>query len=331
VSRRSYATGVERALFAVSRGHCYVPTCRRRVVQLVDGEPIVDVHIAHICAQEPNGARYDPTMTDEERRDYSNVILVCTPHHKQIDRKSYEHKFPVELLRTWKREREGDFADQLKGLDDLTEDKLQSMMTEAIHGAKSELIAGIDELAAVSKEAAEMLRSLVAETFERPYLDLDAVASLAQSARMLSHLQDSAYTLNNAAWALIRMEGQATILHDAAQAVTRTEGQVYMLQGVAKSLIKLGDKAELLHSVAEQISKAVNQHVTGPSETTGVDAAVFQQLLVDVGRIEQVTRSFVNNGSDRQHWNYFKWGLGLGASAVVIAVILIALLIHNAH
>ena len=107
-----------------------------------------------------------------------------------------------------------------------------------------------------------MLRSLVAETFERPYLDLDAVASLAQSARMLSHLQDSAYTFNDAARALIRMEGQATILHDAAQALTHTGGQVYMLQGTAKSLIRLGDKAEFLHSAAEQISEAVNQHVT---------------------------------------------------------------------
>lgn len=59
---------------------------------------------AHITAASPGGARYDPTLTREQRRDQSNGIWMCAVHADQIDRD--EEHFTVELLHKWKQEAE---------------------------------------------------------------------------------------------------------------------------------------------------------------------------------------------------------------------------------
>jgi hypothetical protein len=59
---------------------------------------------AHITAASPGGARYDATLTREQRRDQSNGIWMCAIHADQIDRD--EEHFTVELLRKWKKDAE---------------------------------------------------------------------------------------------------------------------------------------------------------------------------------------------------------------------------------
>lgn len=55
---------------------------------------------AHIRAARKDQARYDPKMTDEERRDISNGIWLCRECAKKIDLD--EAQYPVELLIKWK-------------------------------------------------------------------------------------------------------------------------------------------------------------------------------------------------------------------------------------
>ena len=43
-------------------------------------------------------------MSDEERRDYTNLIYLCRDHHREIDRQ--EKTFPVALLREFKAKHE---------------------------------------------------------------------------------------------------------------------------------------------------------------------------------------------------------------------------------
>ena len=59
---------------------------------------------AHIRAARKNQARYDPNMTDEERRDISNGIWLCIECARRIDRD--EAQFSVELLMQWKEQHE---------------------------------------------------------------------------------------------------------------------------------------------------------------------------------------------------------------------------------
>jgi len=58
----------------------------------------------HIIAAADGGPRSDPSMTPEERKHPSNGIWMCRTHGDQID--DDEIAYPIDLLRTWKREAE---------------------------------------------------------------------------------------------------------------------------------------------------------------------------------------------------------------------------------
>lgn len=102
---RAYGSGVEKALYRLSRGTCYFPDCARRIIEVVEGEPMVAVDIAHIYGANPGSARYEASMTDEERRAFGNLILLCGPHHKLVDGRRRDD-FSPELLERWKSENE---------------------------------------------------------------------------------------------------------------------------------------------------------------------------------------------------------------------------------
>lgn len=101
----SFTSGTQKALFRFARGTCYFPECTREILTLVTGVPLVDVQIAHIAAAEPGGPRFDPSMTDEERRSIDNLILLCQAHHTLVD-KVQPDSFPSDDLRHWKSENE---------------------------------------------------------------------------------------------------------------------------------------------------------------------------------------------------------------------------------
>jgi hypothetical protein len=98
---RHYTAGTERALFRLSSGTCYFPDCKTPVIRMVGEHPIVEVEIAHIRGAQKTSARYDSTMTDSERAAFANLILLCTPHHKLVDRLDAD-SYPVALLQSWK-------------------------------------------------------------------------------------------------------------------------------------------------------------------------------------------------------------------------------------
>ena len=55
---------------------------------------------AHICAAAPDGPRYDPNMTTEERKHIENGIWLCVSHSNLIDRDIIS--YPVEALHAMK-------------------------------------------------------------------------------------------------------------------------------------------------------------------------------------------------------------------------------------
>jgi hypothetical protein len=74
---RDYLVGTERALYAFARTTCYFPGCKTSVIVFVESEPVSNAQIAHIRGANPGSPRYDPAMTDDERRSYANLILLC--------------------------------------------------------------------------------------------------------------------------------------------------------------------------------------------------------------------------------------------------------------
>jgi hypothetical protein len=118
---RAYSAGTKAALFALANGTCYFPDCEQRVVVFVEGHPVNNVHIAHIRGAEPGSARYDPTMTDDDRRAFANLVLLCKPHHTLVD-DVVPDDYPPEVLMGWKRTHEGL---DTKQLDELSGDSIE--------------------------------------------------------------------------------------------------------------------------------------------------------------------------------------------------------------
>jgi hypothetical protein len=74
-----------KVLWAKSGNRCAL--CRHRLV--VDETDLDDESVVgeecHICAQTPNGPRYESTLSVENIDHLDNLILLCSTHHKLID------------------------------------------------------------------------------------------------------------------------------------------------------------------------------------------------------------------------------------------------------
>ncbi|TAJ44083.1 HNH endonuclease [Methanofollis fontis] len=101
------ATYATKLLLAFRSGDtCAMPGCNCKLTPDSDsGYPINVGEAAHI-AGEHNGdgkkkrsARYDPSMTDEQRNHYNNLIYLCSTCHTTIDAIPHgENAYPVERL-----------------------------------------------------------------------------------------------------------------------------------------------------------------------------------------------------------------------------------------
>jgi hypothetical protein len=86
---------------------CSNPACRRLTTgPRSDSARIVCTGVgAHITAASPGGARYDRTLTSEQRASAENGIWLCQNHAKLVD--NDELRYTVAVLQEWKRKAEG--------------------------------------------------------------------------------------------------------------------------------------------------------------------------------------------------------------------------------
>src|SRR5262249_35489257 len=84
---------------------------------------------AHIMGARLGAKRYDPSMTDEQRRHISNGIWLCTSCASEIDKD--ERKFTVELLHRWKADHEQILtADRQRNTQELVKDSVEEEYNE---------------------------------------------------------------------------------------------------------------------------------------------------------------------------------------------------------
>jgi hypothetical protein len=90
-----------RASHVCSNPRCMGPTSGPQE----DPAKALNIGVApHITAASPGGARYDDSLTPEQRKDARNGIWLCQNCAKLVD--NDESQFPVEHLRAWKVMRE---------------------------------------------------------------------------------------------------------------------------------------------------------------------------------------------------------------------------------
>ena len=100
---RYYTPKTLKRLYGLSGNQCSFPGCTKR---LVNANNALDSNICHIEAALLGGERYNQSMSDEERADYPNLILLCVQHHEETNNFTV---YTVEALREMKRNHESQF------------------------------------------------------------------------------------------------------------------------------------------------------------------------------------------------------------------------------
>lgn len=102
---RDYTDRTLKRLHTLSGNQCACPECTKPLIAR-DRKTVVS-KICHIEGASKNGPRYNPSMTDNDRRHYDNLILLCDECHDIIDNPDNEKKYPTPLLKQWKKDHEG--------------------------------------------------------------------------------------------------------------------------------------------------------------------------------------------------------------------------------
>ncbi|MBL5825330.1 hypothetical protein [Serratia fonticola] len=101
-----------RHLFLASGNRCAFPAC---TIELVNDFGQYVGNVCHIEAAEIKGERYNPNQSDEERRSYENLILLCANHHMITND---VERYPVSVMTQMKQAHEKrpvlDVVDTLK-------------------------------------------------------------------------------------------------------------------------------------------------------------------------------------------------------------------------
>ena len=126
-----------RELFLKSGNLCAFPGCPALVS---DEQGNFTGQICHIQAAEPGGARFNPDMTNEERRHVSNLMLMCYPHHQITnDTQSYS----IFVLRDMKAAHERLFS----GADRAMRERFAKLKWRTLVGAGAAAGISLDEFA----------------------------------------------------------------------------------------------------------------------------------------------------------------------------------------
>ncbi|NYH77212.1 hypothetical protein FHR84_000526 [Actinopolyspora biskrensis] len=323
---RSYSAATEAAIFAVSL-KCYYPGCTIPSVSFLgDNTQKKNVQIAHIVAVSPEGPRYRP-ISKADRDDFENLILLCGGHHPRVDKKSNEHEYTEELLREWKQENEKGIRSKIDGIDRLTEERLNEMLTTAAESTKDEILASLEDLKDVSEGAAELLRSLF-EEIENHYIDSDSIEMLYMASERLSFLEEGSAQLHQASVNLGDLESNSNAMINAADKISSIDigellsfsQKLEQLNDDYASVIRNSPDISDISSSIESAGRSAISDINGSIESAG--KAVVAEIekkskLIDIGE----RPVYVDH---EQRWKFGLVGFMLGVLAVLVTVIILA-------
>ena len=157
MSRQAPKLDVIRRLFALSGNICAFPGCNHSLIS--DSGKFIG-QICHIEAAEKGGERYNPNQSDEDRRAFENLVLMCYEHHIETDDVLI---FPVSELKKIKAEHESKYTNDTYSFPEQLEDiiianiqKQLSNLQELVSESKSL----IENDSQVNKETNEMVSKM---------------------------------------------------------------------------------------------------------------------------------------------------------------------------
>lgn len=115
IKRLNIKDSTIKELFALSRNYCAFQNCTENIITR-DGTLLGEV--CHIEACKTTGERFNSTMTNESRREISNLILLCGNHHKTTNN---VNEYSVKRMKEIKKTHEDKAFEQLNKLSKFTE------------------------------------------------------------------------------------------------------------------------------------------------------------------------------------------------------------------
>ena len=162
---RTYSTATRAALAVLSQGSCYFPGCGTPIVVFLGGQPEVNVESVRIRTTNPHGARFAEDVSDDAANSFGNLLLLCVPHRKIIDRDEKAH--PIDLLETWKAQREASAQEALRNVGAVPEDEIDELLTTAFSAVHQQISDALVRFEQADPESAELLRRLVSGLTEQ--------------------------------------------------------------------------------------------------------------------------------------------------------------------
>jgi hypothetical protein len=238
-SRKSIPTATEAALWALSNGRCYAPGCTAPVV--VEVRPGVyrkNAQIAHIRGI--GAPRYDPALSAAACASFSNLLILCLPHHGEVDdRKTGETLYPVETLTRWKSDHEGANGPALDALGPVDDETLTRLLTQVFSPPARRLQQIADQLEKTGTLTAQnlvQLRQVVQVMNEgSARTNADAAEMLAYAADVFGRTRftDTVDQLETAAETLSSrtMADQISNLHEIAETLDAASRRIQRNSG----------------------------------------------------------------------------------------------------
>jgi hypothetical protein len=149
------------ALVAVSQGFCYFPGCRKPILISLGGRPEINIEIAQIRGADPDHPRYVAGLSDEDRDSAGNLVLLCVPHRRTVDRDPQAH--PAKLLESWLPPTE----DALDELGPMSTARFEDLLRSAFWSAKEQVSDALLRLEKTDSEAAQLLRHLLDGAYDQ--------------------------------------------------------------------------------------------------------------------------------------------------------------------
>lgn len=101
IEHRLPTTATVKQMYATAF-RCGHPKCRKPLYRMNDatGDLTLNSTVAHIHARRENGPRWNASMSEDDNRSESNLILLCLEHSSEVD--DVPDDYPAEQMQAWK-------------------------------------------------------------------------------------------------------------------------------------------------------------------------------------------------------------------------------------
>jgi len=104
---RTLSDKTKNIVWAKSAGRCQFHNCNKSLIGdlIAASRKLNKGYVAHVIADSEKGPRGDEKLSTKLANDPDNVLLLCDPHHREIDRENPE-RYPPEVLYEMKHKHE---------------------------------------------------------------------------------------------------------------------------------------------------------------------------------------------------------------------------------